>query len=76
MCLHLLTANGDRTNAKLLSCEPDIDSDCGELEFGNDGMIAIDCTATENELPTIYIRGQSFTTSITMASASRKALKK
>ena len=35
---------------KLLSCEFNIDTACVELKYDDGSMIAIDCTAVENEL--------------------------
>ncbi len=35
---------------KLLSCEFNIDTACVELRFADSSMIAIDCTAVENEV--------------------------
>ena len=35
---------------KLLSCEFNIDTACVELTYDDGSMIAIDCTAVENEL--------------------------
>ena len=35
---------------KLLSCEFNMDSGCVELKFSDGSMIAIDCTAVENEV--------------------------
>lgn len=34
----------------LLSCEFNMDSGCVELKFSDGSMIAIDCTAVENEV--------------------------
>ena len=35
---------------KLLSCEFNMDSGCVELKFSDGSMIAINCTAVENEI--------------------------
>ena len=35
---------------KLLSCEFNIDTACVELKYDDGSMIAIECTAVENEL--------------------------
>ena len=35
---------------KLISCEFNIDTACVELVFSDNSMIAIDCTAVENEV--------------------------
>lgn len=35
---------------RLLSCEFNMDSDCVELKFSDGSMIAINCTAVENEV--------------------------
>ena len=35
---------------KILSCEFNIDTACVELKYNDGSMIAIDCTAVENEL--------------------------
>lgn len=35
---------------ELLSCEFNIDTACVELKYDDSSMIAIDCTAVENEL--------------------------
>lgn len=35
---------------KLLSCDFNIDTACVELKYDDGSMIAIDCTAVENEL--------------------------
>ena len=35
---------------KLLSCEFNIDTACVELKYADGSIIAIDCTAVENEL--------------------------
>ena len=35
---------------KLLSCAFNMDSGCVELKFNNGSMIAINCTAVENEV--------------------------
>ena len=38
------------TMKKLLSCEFNIDTVCVELKYDDGSMLAIDCTAVENEL--------------------------
>ena len=35
---------------KMISCEFNMDTACGELNFADGGMISIDCTAVENEV--------------------------
>ena len=35
---------------RLLTCAFNMDSDCVELKFSDGSMIAIDCTAVENEV--------------------------
>ena len=35
---------------KILSCEFNIDTACGELKLADETMISIDCTAVENEV--------------------------
>jgi hypothetical protein len=51
---------------KLLSCAFNMDSGCVELKFNDGSMIAINCTAVENEVATICISGQSLTILSTM----------
>ncbi len=40
----------DNPMKKLLSCEFNMDTACVELRFADGTMIAIDCTAVENEV--------------------------
>lgn len=51
---------------KLLSCAFNMDSGCVELKFNDGSMIAINCTAVENEVADNCISGQSLTILSTM----------
>ena len=41
---------------KLLSCEFNIDTACVELKYDDGSMLAIDCSAVENELDASMLR--------------------
>lgn len=45
----------------LLTCKFNIDTACVELKYTDGNMIAIDCTAVENEVQSICIKGQNWT---------------
>lgn len=46
---------------KLLTCAFNMDSGYVELNFSDGSMIAIDCTAVENEVADIGTKGRSLT---------------
>lgn len=50
VCTHHGLEWGLRQMNKLLSCEFNVDSGCVELKFCDSSMIAINCTAVENEV--------------------------